>query len=148
VYSLLSRLQVRFERRNGDGLDRSAQLSEDRGRSPGFGALYRVTPLLAAGGEGTHLSKLFGRKNGERPTPFSFVQLSDSHVGFDGPPNPLGTRAFERAVDMINGLSQGPELVLFTGDLTHNSENPAEPATARHGHRSESPCLTPPAARA
>ena len=34
------------------------------------------------------------RKNGEAVTPFSFVQLSDSHVGFNGPPNPLGTQAF------------------------------------------------------
>ncbi|HEY3122705.1 MAG TPA: metallophosphoesterase [Thermoanaerobaculia bacterium] len=98
------------------------------GASLGFGALYRVAPQLAAGAEGTDLSKLLGRKNVERPTPFSFVQLSDSHVGFNGPPNPLGTRAFERAVDMINGLPERPELVLFTGDLTHDSENPAEHA--------------------
>jgi len=55
-------------------------------------------------------------------TPFSFVQLSDAPVGFNGPPDPLGTKAFERAVEMINGLSTAPDLVLFTRDLTHDTE--------------------------
>lgn len=92
----------------------------------GAGALYTVAaPTL---GEGGRLMGLLGRKNGERPTPFSFVQFSDTHVGFDGPPDPLGTRAFERAVEMVNALPQRPELVLFTGDLTHDSEKPGEHA--------------------
>jgi 3',5'-cyclic AMP phosphodiesterase CpdA len=64
-----------------------------------------------------------GRASGERLAPFSFVQLSDAHVGFNGPPDPLGTKAFERAVDMINALPQRPDLVLFTGDLTHDTED-------------------------
>jgi 3',5'-cyclic AMP phosphodiesterase CpdA len=55
-------------------------------------------------------------------TPFSFLQLSDAHVGFNGPPDPLGTKAFERAVEMINALPSAPDLVLFTGDLTHDTE--------------------------
>jgi len=71
---------------------------------------------------------LLGKKNGERPTPFSFVQFSDTHVGFNGPPDPLGTQAFERAVAMVNALPERPELVLFTGDLTHDSEKPGEHA--------------------
>jgi 3',5'-cyclic AMP phosphodiesterase CpdA len=98
------------------------------GASLGFGALYRVAPLLGRDPEAGPLARSLGRKNGEAVTPFSFVQLSDSHVGFNGPPDPLGTRAFERAVEMINGLPQRPELVLFTGDLTHDSENPGEHA--------------------
>src|SRR5438552_14775883 len=64
-----------------------------------------------------------GKKNGERVTPFTFVQLSDAHVGFNGPPDPLGTKAFERAVEMINQLPQRPDLLLFTGDLTHDTED-------------------------
>src|SRR5262249_34955291 len=48
--------------------------------------------------------------------------------GFSGPPNPEGTRAFERAVEQINALTPAPELVLFTGDLTHDTENPEEHA--------------------
>jgi 3',5'-cyclic AMP phosphodiesterase CpdA len=44
-------------------------------------------------------------------------------VGFNGPPDPLGTKAFERAVEIVNKLPQRPDLVLFTGDLTHDSED-------------------------
>ena len=34
----------------------------------------------------------------------------------------------ERAVNLINGLDTRPDLILFTGDLTHDSEDPAEHA--------------------
>src|SRR5271163_4874735 len=66
--------------------------------------------------------------NGEAPAPFSFIQLSDTHVGFNGPPDPLGTKAFENAVATINGLKNRPELVIVTGDLTHDAESPDEHA--------------------
>ncbi|HEV8269630.1 MAG TPA: metallophosphoesterase, partial [Thermoanaerobaculia bacterium] len=68
------------------------------------------------------------RRAGERVTPFSFVQISDTHVGFSGPPNPLGTKAFEEAVALINALPEKPEFVLVTGDLTHDTEKPGEHA--------------------
>ena len=96
------------------------------GLTLGAGALYRFAP--PALGEGGRLMDLLGRKNGERPTPFTFVQFSDTHVGFDGPPDPLGTKAFERAVETVNALPERPDLVLFTGDLTHDSEKPGEHA--------------------
>jgi hypothetical protein len=98
------------------------------GLSLGAGALYRVAPALAAGGEGGDMARSLARANGEAVTPFTFVQLSDMHVGFSGPPNPTGTKAFERAVEAVNGLKRRPDLVLFTGDLTHDSETPGEPA--------------------
>jgi hypothetical protein len=43
-------------------------------------------------------------------------------MGFNGPPDPLGTKAFERAVEMINALPTALDLVLITGDLTHETE--------------------------
>lgn len=92
----------------------------------GAGALYRFAP--PARGEGGGLMDALGRTHGERPTPFSFVQFSDTHVGFEGPPDPLGTKAFEAAVARINALPDPPDLVLFTGDLTHDSEKPGEHA--------------------
>ena len=98
------------------------------GTSIGVGALFQVPPLLGASAHGRGIAALLGKKNGEAPTPFFFVQLSDTHVGFSGPPNPLGTQAFEKAVDLINGLPERSDLVLFTGDLTHDSENPGEHA--------------------
>src|ERR1051325_3127519 len=75
-------------------------------------------------------------RNGEAPSSFSIVQLSDTHVGFQGPPDPLGTKAFERAVEMVNALDPQPDLVLFTGDLTHDSEDQAEHASRMKTFRS------------
>ena len=95
------------------------------GTSLGVGALYAVAPGLARSAEGAELARLLGRRNGERPEPFTFFQLSDTHVGFDGP---NGTRPFERAVEIVNGLAPVPDLVLFTGDLTHDTEAPGEHA--------------------
>src|SRR5512143_2690351 len=96
------------------------------GTSLGYGALYRVAPaLVGASSPARAFAEQLARRNGEGVTPFSFVQLSDTHVGFSGPPNPTGTAAFERAVEIVNRLPQAPELILFTGDLTHDSEEPA-----------------------
>ena len=91
------------------------------GSSLGIGVLYTALPMPATG-EAGEMMRWFGKQNGEMATPFSFVQLSDAHVGFNGPPDPLGTKAFERAVEMVNGLPKAPDLVLFTGDLTHDTE--------------------------
>jgi hypothetical protein len=98
------------------------------GSSLGIGVLYTAVPAAGAGGEVGEMFRLLGEKNGEKVTPFTFVQLSDAHVGFNGPPDPLGTKAFERAVEMINALPQKPDLVLFTGDLTHDTEDKDEHA--------------------
>jgi len=98
------------------------------GASIGIGALYKVLPVAAMSGSAGEMLGELGRKNGEKMTPFTFVQMSDTHVGFNGPPNPLGTKAFEAAVATVNSLPQVPDLVLFTGDLTHDSESKDEHA--------------------
>jgi 3',5'-cyclic AMP phosphodiesterase CpdA len=91
------------------------------GAALGIGVLYQVAPQVSA--EASETFRLLGRHSGEAVTPFSFIQLSDAHVGFNGPPDPLGTKALERAVEMVNALPHQPDLVLFTGDLTHDSED-------------------------
>ncbi len=93
------------------------------GTSFGIGVVYSAFPAAVAEGETGEMFNFLGKKSGEKVTPFSFIQLSDAHVGFNGPPDPLGTKAFERAVEMVNQLPQRPDLVLFTGDLTHDSED-------------------------
>lgn len=98
------------------------------GAAIGCGALYRVGWAIGACAEAAENFRGLGRRSGEAPTPFSFVQLSDTHVGFHGPPDPLGTRAFERAVEMVNRSRPLPELVIFTGDLTHDSDDRDEHA--------------------
>jgi len=93
------------------------------GSSLGIGVLYSAYPAARSAGEVGGLFSALGKSSGEKVAPFSFIQLSDAHVGFNGPPDPLGTKAFERAVEMINALPQRPDLVLFTGDLTHDTED-------------------------
>jgi 3',5'-cyclic-AMP phosphodiesterase len=50
---------------------------------------------------------------------FAFVQISDSHIGFDKAANPDVTGTLQAAIDKINGLARQPDFVLHTGDLTH-----------------------------
>jgi 3',5'-cyclic AMP phosphodiesterase CpdA len=98
------------------------------GTALSIGALYSVFPALTrkAGAEG--ITRTLAELNGEAPAAFSFMQLSDTHVGFNGPPDPLGTKAFESAVATINGLKNRPELIIVTGDLTHDADAPDEHA--------------------
>ncbi len=55
----------------------------------------------------------------------SFVQISDSHMGFDKPANTDVTGTFKAAIDKINALPVAPEFILHTGDISHLSK-PAE----------------------
>jgi len=52
----------------------------------------------------------------------SFVQISDSHIGFSKPANPDVTLTLQEAVAKINALPTPPAFVLHTGDLTHLSK--------------------------
>ena len=55
---------------------------------------------------------------------FFFVQLSDTHWGFQGPPNPDAKVTLKKAVASVNSLQQQPDFVVFTGDLTHTTDDP------------------------
>src|SRR6202166_1284312 len=61
---------------------------------------------------------------------FSFVQISDSHIGFNKAANQDVTGTLKIALDKINALPAPPELLLHTGDITHSSK-PAEFDTAQ-----------------
>ncbi|HSM86756.1 MAG TPA: metallophosphoesterase [Candidatus Limnocylindrales bacterium] len=51
----------------------------------------------------------------------SFVQISDSHMGFNKAANPDVVGTLKAAVDKINALPASPALILHTGDITHLS---------------------------
>jgi len=58
---------------------------------------------------------------------FYFVQLSDTHWGFEGAavnPDPRGT--LPKAIAAVNALEVAPDFVVFTGDLTHTTDDPNE----------------------
>lgn len=58
-----------------------------------------------------------------------FVQISDTHIGFNKDANPDVNGTLTRSIDLINGLSAQPALIIHTGDITHLSK-PAEFDTA------------------
>ena len=55
----------------------------------------------------------------------TFLQISDSHVGFDKPANPNALGTLTEAIGKINALPQRPAFMIHTGDITHLSK-PAE----------------------
>ncbi len=58
---------------------------------------------------------------------FFFVQLSDTHWGFRGPAvNPEAATTLQRAVAAVNALERQPDFVVFTGDLTHTTDDAQE----------------------
>lgn len=52
----------------------------------------------------------------------SFVQISDSHIGFSKEPNPSPQATLQSAIEQIKGLQARPAFVVHTGDVTHLSK--------------------------
>jgi len=52
----------------------------------------------------------------------SFVQISDSHMGFNKPANPDVAATLQVALDRIKALPQPPEFMLHTGDVSQLSK--------------------------
>jgi 3',5'-cyclic AMP phosphodiesterase CpdA len=50
---------------------------------------------------------------------FSFVQISDSHIGFNKAANPDVTGTLQATIAKINAMPSAPSFVLHTGDLSH-----------------------------
>jgi 3',5'-cyclic AMP phosphodiesterase CpdA len=68
------------------------------------------------------LSPLPGLGAQEATGELSFVQISDSHMGFNKPANPDVAGTLKAAVDKINGLAVAPDFLLHTGDISHLSK--------------------------
>src|ERR1700722_16961651 len=60
--------------------------------------------------------------NAQLASGFSFLQISDSHIGFKQPanPNPLGT--LDEAIAKVGALPRKPAFMIHTGDITHLSK--------------------------
>jgi Icc protein len=82
------------------------------------------TGLIWSVAGGLPSSKLLGQSMAA-PSGFSFVQISDSHIGFNKPANPDVTATLQVALDRINAMSVQPDFIIHTGDLTHLAK-PAE----------------------
>jgi 3',5'-cyclic AMP phosphodiesterase CpdA len=53
---------------------------------------------------------------------FTFLQISDSHMGFDKPANPNAKGTLDEAIGHIKALPARPAFMIHTGDITHLSK--------------------------
>ncbi len=65
---------------------------------------------------GVPVSRLLGE---QQTADFNFVQISDTHMGFNRPANTDVAATLQATVDKINSLPRQPDLILHTGDLSH-----------------------------
>jgi len=90
----------------------------------GTGALWTVSGGVLRGeplGQASHGATAHGAgRDG-----LQFVQISDSHIGFDKPANTDVTATLRAVITKIKAAAEPPAFVLHTGDLTHLSK-PAE----------------------
>jgi 3',5'-cyclic AMP phosphodiesterase CpdA len=102
---------------NNDGIDRRGFLKCMAWAGAGTFCLMQggVLKSYALGGLGSKSNKAM---KGE----LSFVQISDSHMGFNKPANPDVVATLQAAIDKINGMPAAPEFLLHTGDISHLSK--------------------------
>jgi Icc protein len=75
---------------------------------------------------GVPTSRLFGATLHTTPqSDFTFIQISDSHIGFNKPANADVTATLQAALNKIDAVPEAPDFLIHTGDLTHSSK-PAE----------------------
>jgi len=86
----------------------------------GTGVLWTVT------GGVPHSIGLIGEAAAAEPTSgFTFLQMSDSHIGFDKKANPDTIGTLQEAITQVKAMKTKPSFIIHTGDITHLSK-PAE----------------------
>jgi len=84
----------------------------------GTGILWTLS-----GGVPRSLGLLGEARAAEAPSAaFSFLQISDSHVGFDKPANPNALGTLQEAIGKVKALPGSPAFMIHTGDITHLSK--------------------------
>ena len=93
--------------------------------SPSIDRRHALTCMVWAGtgvvwtvAGGVPASRLIGQAAAEEGG-FSFVQISDSHIGFDKPANPDTRATLDAAIGQIVALPVRPAFMIHTGDVTH-----------------------------
>jgi 3',5'-cyclic-AMP phosphodiesterase len=100
---------------NNDGIDRRGFLKC---------MAWAGTGLVWTMSGGIPVSRAFAKNSGKNSGAgdFSFVQISDSHIGFNKPANPDVTATLQVAINKINALPQKPDFIIHTGDLSQLSK--------------------------
>ena len=105
---------TQIKRTDSDGIDRRGFLKC---------MAWAGTGLVWSFAGGVPTSRVFGEAHHPAGTAdFSFVQISDSHIGFNKPANADVTATLQAALDKINGYSGVTDFLIHTGDLTHSAK--------------------------
>lgn len=84
----------------------------------GTGALWAMSGGVASS------TMLGGNGAGANAVPsFTFLQLSDSHVGFAKPANPDARATYREAVSKVIAMPEKPDFIIHTGDITQLSRD-------------------------
>ena len=65
------------------------------------------------------------KKKSDVSEDFFFLQLSDTHWGYSGVSNPKADVTLPTAIETINAAGARPDFIVFTGDLTHTTDDAA-----------------------
>jgi 3',5'-cyclic AMP phosphodiesterase CpdA len=84
----------------------------------GTGALWTMS-----GGLASSISLGEAAAKPAATTGFTFLQISDSHVGFAKPANPDAKATYQEAVSKIIAMPQKPDFIIHTGDITQLSKD-------------------------
>jgi Icc protein len=71
---------------------------------------------------GVPTSMALGEAKRDSPSDFTFVQISDSHIGFNKPANTNVVGTLQAALGRIDAAAAVPDFLIHTGDLTHSSK--------------------------
>jgi 3',5'-cyclic AMP phosphodiesterase CpdA len=82
----------------------------------GTGVLWTIS------GGVPHSLGLVDEANAAEAKGLTFLQISDSHVGFDKPANPNAKGTLEEAISRIKAIPTKPAFMIHTGDITHLSK--------------------------
>jgi hypothetical protein len=88
----------------------------------GTGVLWTVSGGLAASVTLDQAAAAPAPGASGKTRPFTFLQISDSHIGFNKDPNPDARVTLREAVAKIAALPQKPDFILHTGDITQLSK--------------------------
>jgi 3',5'-cyclic AMP phosphodiesterase CpdA len=81
----------------------------------GTGVLWTIS------GGVPHSLGIMGEAQAQEAKGLTFLQISDSHVGFDKPANPNALGTLEEAIAKVNALPTKPSFMIHTGDISHLS---------------------------
>ena len=87
--------------------------------------VYKRQGLVWTMSGGIPVSRAFAKNSGKDAgvaADFSFVQISDSHIGFNKPANPDVTATLQTAINKINAMPRKPDFIIHTGDLSQLSK--------------------------